>query len=134
MFVDHAIRSEDGSLTNQKHISEACQYYAILYGGADIDDPKYAKLKQYVIDNFSSFDKGDNEFCGINAFIGLYLRMNVLMNMGDCELLAKNVESFCLNMSRTTGTLWEYREIKGSLDHGFASYLALAIPFADKLS
>ena len=134
VFVDHAIRNDDESYTNQKHISEACQYYAILYGGIDIDDPKYAKLKQYVIDNFSSFDKGDNEFCGINAFIGLYLRMNVLMNMGDCELLAKNVESFCLNMSRTTGTLWEYREIKGSLDHGFASYLALAIPFADKLS
>ena len=134
VFLDHAIRNEDGSYTNQKHISEACQYYAILYGDVDIDDPKYAKLKQYVIDNFSSFDKGDNEFCGINAFIGLYLRMNVLMNMGDCELLAKNVESFCLNMSRTTGTLWEYKECKGSLDHGFASYLALAIPFADKLS
>lgn len=134
VFVDHAIRNGDGSYTNQKHISEACQYYAILYGGVDIEDKKYARLKQYVIDNFSSFDKGDNEFCAINAFIGLYLRMNVLMNMGYCELLAKNVETFCLNMSRTTGTLWEYREAKNSLDHGFASYLALAIPFADKLS
>ena len=57
--------------------------------------------------------------------------MNVLINMRDCKLLAKNLETFCINMSRTTGTLWEYKDGKGSLDHGFASYVAIAIPLAD---
>ena len=131
VFVDHACRGEDGQLENMKHISEACQYYAILYGGVDIDNEKYSRLKNYVIDNFSSFDAGEYKFCPINAFIGLYLRMNVLMNMGDGALLAENVKAFCLEMSRTTGTLWEYKDGRGSLDHGFASYIALTLPLAD---
>jgi len=133
VFVDHAVRTPDNTLENQKHISEACQYYAILYGGIDLDAPQYAKLKSYVINDFKSFDPGENTFCPKNAFIGLYLRMNVLMHMKDKELLAKNLETFCLHMSRTTGTLWEYRDGYGSLDHGFASYVALTIPFADSL-
>lgn len=131
LFVDHAVRDENGKHINQKHISEACQYYAILYGGIDLDDPKYQKLKEYVINDFQNFDAGDYLFCPKNAFIGLYLRMNVLINMKDCELMAKNLETFCLHMSRKTGTLWEDKNGKGSLDHGFASYVALTIPFAD---
>jgi len=36
-------------------------------------------------------------------------------------------------MEAYTGTLWEYREFKGSYDHGFASYVAsLLIETADK--
>ena len=134
VFVDHAVRADDGELVNQKHISEACQYYAILYGGIDLDAAEYTKLKKYVIDDFKSFDPGENQFCPKNAFIGLYLRMNVLMNMKDSALLAKNLKTFYLHMSRTTGTLWEYKDGKGSLDHGFASYVALTIPFADAQS
>lgn len=133
LFVDHAVRNPDGTHTNQKHISEACQYYAILYGGIDLEAPKYEKLKEYVIKDFRNFDPGENKFCPKNAFIGLYLRMNVLMNMKDSKLLAKNLEEFCLHMSRITGTLWEYKDGKGSLDHGFASYVALTIPLADSL-
>ena len=133
VFVDHAVRVADGTLENQKHISEACQYYAILYGGVDLDSPEYKKLKNYVIDDFKSFVPGENQFCPKNAFIGLYLRMNVLMNMNDSKLLAKNLETFCIDMSRATGTLWEYRDGYGSLDHGFASYVALTIPLADTL-
>lgn len=134
VFVDHAVREADGSLVNQKHISEACQYYAILYGGIDLDAPKYQRLKSYVIDDFKGFEPGDNKFCPKNAFIGLYLRMNVLMNMKDSELLAKNLEALFLHMSRTTDTLWEYKDGIGSLDHGFASYVALTIPLADAAS
>lgn len=134
VFADHALRVEDGSYVVQKHISEACQYYAILYGGVELDDERYAALAAYVKDGFASFDAGENKFCPINAFIGLYLRMNVLINMEDSRLMAENLKSFCLHMSRTTGTLWEYRDgVWGSLDHGFASYVALTVPFADSL-
>lgn len=135
VFVDHAVKAENGSYVNQKHISEACQYYAILYGGVDLESKKYSSLKKYVKDCFKSFDAGENQFCRINAFIGLYLRMNVLINMKDSKLMAENVRSFCSDMSKKTGTLWESRNINsGSLDHGFASYVALTIPFADEES
>lgn len=133
VFRDHALREQDGSYIVQKHVSEACQYYAILYGGVDLGEPRYAALNAYVKDGFKSFCAGEYKFCPINAFIGLYLRMNVLINMQDRELMAENLKSFCLHMSRTTGTLWEYRDPTwGSLDHGFASYVALTIPFADE--
>ena len=131
LFVDHALKMADGSYVNQKHISEACQYYAILYGGVDLNDPAYAVLKTHVIGDFQQLDPGEYQFCPKNAFIGLYLRMNVLMQMQDGPLMAQNLESFCLHMCRTTGTLWEYKDGVGSLDHGFASYVALTIPFAD---
>jgi hypothetical protein len=35
-------------------------------------------------------------------------------------------------MVRTTGTLWEFKEKINSLDHGFASYIAVALPMADE--
>jgi len=47
------------------------------------------------------------------------------------QVLADNLEEFYSHMSRTTGTLWEYKDGQGSLDHGFASYVALTIPLAD---
>ena len=131
-FVDHAVRLESGELVNEKHVSEACQYYAILYGGADLDLPEYACLKKLVVSDFKEFDPEGYKFCPKNAFIGLYLRMNVLMNMKDKKLLAENLSSLFLHMSRETSTLWEYKNGYGSLDHGFASYVALTIPFADK--
>ena len=131
-FVDHAVRLESGELVNEKHVSEACQYYAILYGGADLDLPEYACLKKLVVSDFKEFDPEGYKFCPKNAFIGLYLRMNVLMNMKDKKLLAENLSALFLHMSRETSTLWEYKNGYGSLDHGFASYVALTIPFADK--
>ena len=131
-FVDHAKRLESGELINENHVSEACQYYAILYGGADLDLPEYAELKKHVVSDFKDFAPIGYKFCPKNAFIGLYLRMNVLMNMNDRKLLSENLSSLFLKMSRETSTLWEYRDGYGSLDHGFASYVALTIPFADE--
>ena len=131
LFVDHAKRDKNNDLVNQMHISEACQYYAILYGDIDLDDKKYFKLKHYVINDFADFEAGEYQFCPKNAFIGLYLRMNVLLEMKNSELLARNLENFFLGMSRTTGTLWEFKNGYGSLNHGFASYVALTIPLAD---
>ena len=131
-FVDHAARTETGELVNEMHVSEACQYYAILYGNIDLDSPEYENLKRHVASNFEEFDPKGYKFCPKNAFIGLYLRMNVLMNMNDKKLLAENLSTLFLHMSRETGTLWEYKDGRGSLDHGFASYVALTIPLADR--
>ncbi len=127
LFVDHAKRDTSGTLVNQMHISEACQYYAILFGKIDLAEPKYAALRANVVNDFSDFEPGNYTFCPKNAFIGLYLRMAVLLSLGDRALLEKNLEVF-LPMCKKTGTLWEFRDGRNSLDHGFASYVALTIP------
>lgn len=138
VFVDNAYTAEDGTLVNTHNVSEAGQYYAILFGGFSIDDPRFAALKAHVIDNFREFTKEDSpfasvyDFCPINAFIGLYLRMNVLLDLGDPALLRRNLKEFFGGMCARTGTLWEYKTVKGSLNHGFASYAALTLPLADQ--
>ena len=134
LFVDNAIRNEDGTYTNTKNVSEAGQYYAVLFGDVDLDMPQYAKLKTLIFDDFRSLVPGDRFFCPKNAFIGFYLRMNVLLELGDARLMRESVLSFCGGMADETGTLWEYKQRKGSYDHGFASYVALAIPAADSIT
>lgn len=131
VFVDHAVRNVNGTLQNQRHVSEACQYYAVLFGGVDLRAPRYAALRAHIVSNFENFG-GAYQFCPRNAFIGLYLRLAVLMEMGDGGLLRENLTSFFLPMCRATGTLWEYKDGYGSLDHGFASFAALALPLADR--
>jgi len=131
LFVDHAVKKAEGNYVNEHHISEVCQYYAILFGGIDLDLPEYSALKSHILHDFKEFDAGEYTFCSKNAFIGLYMRMNTLMHMKAGQVLADNLEEFYSHMSRTTGTLWEYKDGQGSLDHGFASYVALTIPLAD---
>ena len=132
VFVDNAVLSEDGELHNTRNSSEAGQYYAVLFGKIDIDAPKYSKLREYVKDGFSSFCTEGREFVEVNAFIGFYLRLMVLMELGDTVLLEDNIKTFFGNMAALTGTLWEYKEGKGSRDHGFASYAAIAIDLIEK--
>ncbi len=67
------------------------------------------------------------EIFEVNAFIGAYLRIEALLKMGEYELLLRDIKAFFGKMEQYTGTLWEYREYKGSQDHGFASYALVAI-------
>lgn len=131
VFIDNAVKGEDGVLHNTRNASEAGQYYAMLFGELELSDARYEKLLQYVDDSFASYDKADREFVPVNAFIGLYLRLWLLMRLGKRELLAENLKDFFGGMVAATGTLWEYKQHKGSYDHGFASFAALAIAFAE---
>ena len=128
VFTDNALR-KNGALIPTKNSSEACQYYALLFGGIDVNDTKYAKLKEHIQDGFKSFaeNTGGHVFVPVNAFIGRYLRLMALLEMGENKLLLEDVRAFFGGMVSSTGTLWEYKEKKGSYDHGFASYAALAI-------
>ena len=118
VFVDHAKR-EDGRLVNCADVSEACQYYAALFG--KIDEHQYEAWYRSIRDGFSAYSK---PMCRINAFIGMYLRMWTLARLGDRELLMENIRHFFGGMSEKTGTLWEYKTMTNSLDHGFASFVA----------
>ena len=128
LFRDHAVRDESGALVLQDDISEICQYYAILFAGIEITDEKYRELRRLVREVFGAIRKEDMpEIEVINAFIGVYLRLEALLKIGENELVINDVESFFGNMEKLTGTLWENRFIHGSLDHGFASYAAVAM-------
>ncbi len=144
VFFDHAIRREDGSLELQPHVSEAAQYYALLFGGISLDEPRFEALKAHVFDNFAAFaaqcqvsesaghgekekEDGGLMFCPVNAFIGFYLRLMMLQERGEKELLERDMKAFFGHMCEQTGTLWEYKTTRGSLDHGFASYAAVVL-------
>ena len=124
VFTDNAIRQPNGTLVNTGNISETCQYYAVLFGKIDLNDSKYSALKRHIENGFKNFKE---EYTPINAFIGFYLRMMVLLNMGMYDLLLSNIKDFFYDMAKTTGTLWEYKEGLGSRDHGFASFVAYII-------
>ncbi len=63
----------------------------------------------------------------INAFIGVYLRLEALLHIKEYDLVLNDVRAFFGKMEQLTGTLWEYRQPLGSRDHGFASYALVAI-------
>ena len=62
-----------------------------------------------------------------NAFNGMYLRMDVLLSLGEKELLMKEMKDFFGDMVEKSGTLWEHKDVSNSLNHGFASYAAVVL-------
>ena len=128
-FYDHSVRNRSGVLVLQKdHCSEIAQYYAILFGGFDINDEKYAALKHLVTKLcYADSTEMPADMEPINAFIGVYLRLEALLHIKEYDLVLSDVKAFFGEMEKLTGTLWEYREMKGSYDHGFASYAAYAM-------
>lgn len=125
-FQDHALRDAAGNLVLQDHASEACQYYAILFGDIDWNAPRFAPLKELIVTVFTPDRTVLPEIIPVNAFIGAYLRIEALLKMGQYDLLLENIRDFFGKMEQRTGTLWEYRQFKGSYDHGFASYAVAA--------
>lgn len=129
VFVDNAVRDENGVLRNTRNTSEAGQYYAVLFGGVDSADPRYDALNRHITDGFRAFAQhtGGRAFVPVNAFIGFYLRLKILMDRGMYDILLRDVKTFFGGMAAQTDTLWEYKTGKGSRNHGFASYAAVAI-------
>ncbi|MBQ9769154.1 MAG: hypothetical protein IJW27_03010 [Clostridia bacterium] len=131
-FCDHAVRNSDGTLENQPHVSAAAQYYAALFGGIDICSDKFALLLCHIKENFENLDIDNIEFVPVNAFIGFYLRMELLMRLGEKKLLETDIKDFFAETVKHTDTLWEHRYRSGSYDHGFSSYVTLAINFIER--
>ncbi len=134
LFVDHAKRDDAGKLRPLSDTSEAGQYYALLFGGIDLDGARYATLKHRVLTGFADMKtQTERNYVPVNAFIGLYLRIMTLLKIGAYQILLDELEGFFGEMVAKTNTLWEYRQLmRGSLDHGFASYAAYAMATAQK--
>ncbi|MBQ8882793.1 MAG: hypothetical protein IJY70_05350, partial [Clostridia bacterium] len=86
LFYDHAVRV-DGKLMLEVDCSEIAQYYAVLFGGFDINDAKFAPLKDKIY-NFFTPDRTEKlqEIEKIQAFIGIYLRLDALLKIGAYDL------------------------------------------------
>lgn len=58
-----------------------------------------------------------------NAFIGNYLRLELLYRYGYYDLLIENIKGYFYHMAESTGTLWEHDNQSASCCHGFASHV-----------
>lgn len=124
-FHDHAVRREDGSLeVIAEDVSETCQYYAFFSGTATADT--YPELWSILLNDFGPDREEKGLWANIypsNAFIGYYLRLELLSLAGEREKLLENIEGFFSYMAETTGTLWENKTATASCNHGFASHV-----------
>jgi hypothetical protein len=124
-FIDNAIR-ENSQLTPQKNNrTETCQYYAFFLGTASPES--HPALWKILLNDFGPKRKTSISYAEIfpsNAFIGNYLRLEILARYGHIkQLLNESIDEY-LYMANLTGTLWENITTVASCNHGFASHVA----------
>ncbi len=122
-FVDNAVR-EEGKLQPTGETTEVCQYYAFYF---NVTTPeKQPLLWERLLNDFGPERKLNNKFPKVwfaNAFIGNYLRLDLLYRYGYKGLVLQNIEGYFLKMAKKTGTLWEHDRTHASLCHAFASHV-----------
>lgn len=121
-FTDHEI-IEDGQYKNPGHQSEVCQYYAFFTGVADFQTDR--ALWDTLVRQFGPERPADcyPEVAPANAFIGDYLRLELLYRAGQTSQLMADIETYFSPMEARTGTLWEHDRPTASCCHGFASHV-----------
>ena len=124
-FVDNAVRGKGGKLELTRNRTETCQYYAFYLGTATPES--HPELWVKMLDKFGAVRSTNNEYPEIhasNAFIGNYLRMELLSQAGRAKQILDENRSFYLPMVDKTGTLWENMTDHASCNHGFAAHIA----------
>lgn len=123
-FIDNAVREKSGLvITNNR--TEVCQYYAFFFGIAAPDT--HPVLWKTLVEYFGPHRKVTGAFPDIypaNAFIGNYLRLDILSRYGLGEKVLNEIEGYFYDMAQKTGTLWEHDGDYASCNHGFASHVA----------
>jgi alpha-L-rhamnosidase len=123
-FTDNATR-KDGQLQKTTNRTEVCQYYAFFFR---IATPKsHPELWQKLTQEFGpkrDASKTWPEVHPANAFIGNYLRLELMSRNGLCRQLKNEIVDYFLYMADITGTLWENVGSYASCNHGFASHVA----------
>ncbi|MFA6815541.1 MAG: hypothetical protein WCS73_04520 [Lentisphaeria bacterium] len=122
-YCDNAIR-KNGKLVLSGERTETCQYYAFFCKIATPEKNK--KLWDILVHDFG-YDRQEKglypEIYPAAAFIGNYLRLDLLCQYGYKEALYDNIKGYFTYMAEKTGTLWEHTNDKASCNHGFASYV-----------
>jgi hypothetical protein len=123
-FIDNAKRGKGGRLELTGKHTEACQYYAFFTGVATPE--LYPALWSRLRDEFGPERKKTNAYEDVpfaNAFIGNYLRMELLSREGLSKQILDETIDFYHPMAEQTGTLWENMTTVASCNHGFASHI-----------
>lgn len=124
-FRDHGIRQQDGTLLiPDEDITETCQYYAFFSGVATSE--KYPGLWNRLLTEFGPERQQKGlwkEIYPSNAFIGNYLRLELLSRAGLHKQILQESTGYFKKMADLTGTLWEHDDTYASCCHGFASYI-----------
>ena len=124
-FRDQALRNEENLPVCCEHISEVCQYYAFMFHVADRE--KDNALYQTLVKDFQPGSGNFPHVEKVNAFMGMYMRMELLLKWGFEEQLIKEIKSFFGHMPDITGTLWEHKHFTNSLNHGFTAYIMVLL-------
>jgi len=125
-FCDNAVYGGDGIARNSGECTESCQYYAFFTGVATPE--RYPVLWNTLLEDFGPARKETNahpEIAFANAFIGNYLRLELLWHAGEYERVIDNIRGYFSGMAERTGTLWEHDSPRASCNHGFASHAAV---------
>ena len=132
-YCDNAVYGEGGMAHLSGIYTETCQYYAFF---CDIASPEekpelwHRMLHDFGPErivpnqwpNFTPEAKWKNVYPS-NAFIGNYLRLELLYRYGEHGKLVENIRGFFTKMADLTGTLWENESTTASCNHGFASHV-----------
>ena len=122
-YCDNAWR-RDGKLVVSGECTESCQYYAFFTGVAT---PETHPQLWKILLNYFGYDRQKKglypEIWPANAFIGNYLRLDLLNRYGLKDELYDNIKGYFAYMAERTGTLWENTSDFASCNHGFASHV-----------
>ncbi len=122
-FCDNALR-RDGHLVLSGERTESCQYYAFFCNVATPES--HPALWETLVTSFG-YDRVKKglypEIYPANAFIGNYLRLDLLDRYGLHDELYDNIKGYFSYMADRTGTLWEHDAAHASCNHGFASHV-----------
>ena len=124
-FCDNAVRQKDGTLKPSGHCTETCQYYMFMFGVATKES--HPALWNTLLTGFGPDrreTKKHPEIAFANAFIGNFLRLELLSRAGLDRQLVDETKGYFSYMAERTGTLWEYVSDRNSCNHGFTSYVA----------
>lgn len=122
-YTDNEIRTPEG-LMNPGNCTEVCQYYAFFTGVANTHEDK--ALWEVLVKDFGPWRKQTKmypEVAFANAFIGNYLRIELLYLDKKYEDVLENICGYFNNMAKRTGTLWEFDSTIASCNHGFAAHV-----------
>lgn len=123
-FCDNAVYTDKGVAKLSGEATETCQYYAFFTGVATPDED--AELWNTMLNDFGPDRDRNGKWKHIgksNAFIGNYLRLELLAKAGKYAELENNIRGYFYGMAERTGTLWEHDNECASCDHGFASHV-----------
>ncbi len=122
-FCDN-LRRVNGELIPSGEYTETCQYYAFFCRVAT--PTTYPALWVRLRDEFGADRAESGAYPHVspsNAFIGNYLRMELLCREGEHKHMIGDLVDYFSAMAEKTGTLWEHMSPSASCNHGFASHI-----------